>query len=111
MDIISAYKENAKGSSHFLPNRFLEAFSPEVFNAVGYPTPVQSKKQLWRYVDVMHETGFPGILDLFLGALTNEEFELFKLVVKKPLLLVKKPMGKLWCPNHLFFGPLSRFVI
>ena len=48
-------REEDKGRA-LLSNRVIEAFQPQVFNAAGYPVHVASEDELWRYIDVMHET-------------------------------------------------------
>jgi hypothetical protein len=60
----------------------IEAFHPETFNATGYPVRVTSSVELWRYVDVMHETRTRQTVDEVLGGLTEDEFGLFRRAVE-----------------------------
>jgi hypothetical protein len=65
-----------------LPIRIIQAFFPEMFAAVGYPARVQRAGQLWRFIDVMHETRTRFNMDEILHGLTNHEFELFQQVTR-----------------------------
>ncbi len=58
-----------------LPNRSLLTVEPVAFGRTGYPTRVRFESELWKYLDVMHETRFERDLDHLLeGGLTPEEF-------------------------------------
>ena len=54
-----------------------------MFASVGYPARVERIDQLWRYIDVMHETRTTYNMDRLLHGLTEHEFVLFKKVTKK----------------------------
>jgi hypothetical protein len=60
------------------PIRINQAFFPEMFAAVGYPARVKRSDQLWRYIDVMHETRTQYNMESLLHGLTKREFELFQ---------------------------------
>ena len=63
-------------------NRIVQAFYPEMFATLGYPSRVKSVDQLWRYIDVMHETRTLHNIEYLLRGLTTEEFGLFKRVTR-----------------------------
>lgn len=63
-------------------NRIVQAFYPEMFQTLGYPMRVKHTDQLWRYIDVMHETRTHHNIEFLLQGMTAEEFELYKRVVK-----------------------------
>ena len=75
-----AYDREEKGRA-LLSNRLIEAFQPQVFNATGYPVHVASEAELWRYVDVMHETRLKSTVEDLLQGLTPDEFALFQRAV------------------------------
>ncbi len=62
--------------------RVNQAFFPEMFATVGYPARVSRLDQLWRYIDVMHETRTDYNMDVLLHGLTTREFDLFKEVTR-----------------------------
>lgn len=62
--------------------RVNQAFFPEMFATVGYPARVERTDQLWRYIDVMHETRTNYNMDVLLHGLTAHEFDLFKEVTR-----------------------------
>lgn len=64
------------------PIRVNQAFFPEMFASVGYPARVARVDQLWRYIDVMHETRTTYNLDHLLHGLTVREFDLLKEVTR-----------------------------
>ncbi len=93
------YDEFESRATRSLPNRIIEAYRPEAFSIVGYPTRVDSLLGLHRYVDVMHETGFLGILELFLKGLTEEEFGLLKKISLLTSSLSERDCGKRVVPR------------
>ena len=44
-------REGKKG----LSNRFLEAFQPEFFSNVGFPTRIEDDKEVYKFLDSMHD--------------------------------------------------------
>lgn len=76
----AAYDAAEKAAASKNCIRVNQAFFPEIFAAVGYPARVDSADQLWRYIDVMHETRTNYNMDYLLFGLTPHEFELFKQV-------------------------------
>jgi hypothetical protein len=79
---VETYDAAESAAAEAYPNRILQAFYPEMFAAVGYPGRVGSARQLWRYIDVMHETRTEFNTEHLLHGLTAEEFELFKRVTR-----------------------------
>jgi hypothetical protein len=79
---VDAYDAAETAASDRFPNRIVQAFSPEMFQTLGYPMRVKRADQLWRYIDVMHETRTHFNMEVLLKGLTAEEFELYKRVVK-----------------------------
>lgn len=61
-------------------NRIIECCLPYYFGIHGYPTRVSSERALWRYADAMHELRFKSFCTTLLGGLTDEEFNLFRVV-------------------------------
>lgn len=81
LDVESYDAAEAKAAERF-PIRINQAFFPEMFATVGYPARVARVDQLWRYIDVMHETRTTYNMDNLLHGLTAREFELFREVTK-----------------------------
>lgn len=81
LDVESYDAAEAKAAGRF-PIRINQAFFPEMFATVGYPARVSRVDQLWRYIDVMHETRTTYNMDTLLHGLTAREFELFSEVTK-----------------------------
>jgi hypothetical protein len=79
---VETYDAAERAAAEKYPNRILQAFYPEMFAAVGYPARVERVDQLWRYIDVMHETRTQFNVERVLHGLTVEEFELFKRVTQ-----------------------------
>lgn len=79
---VETYDAAETAAADRFPIRVNQAFFPEMFATVGYPARVERADQLWRYIDVMHETRTTYNLDQLLHGLTDREFELFKEVTK-----------------------------
>ena len=79
---VESYNSAEAAAADLFPIRVNQAFFPEMFASVGYPARVERLDQLWRYIDVMHETRTTYNLDQLLHGLTAREFELFKEVTK-----------------------------
>jgi hypothetical protein len=79
---VETYDVAERAAVQKYPNRILQAFHPEMFATLGYPTRVESVSQLWRYIDVMQETRTHYNVEVLLQGLTTEEFELFKRVTR-----------------------------
>lgn|GEM_PF-3659497 len=75
-----------------LPNRIIEAFRPEAFQAVGYPVTVRDEIELFKYVDVMREPTFEVVYSVFWQGITGEEFQLVQSICSLPR-QVEGPMG------------------
>jgi hypothetical protein len=79
---VSTYDTAEAAAADRFSNRIVQAFYPEMFQTLGYPMRVKRDGQLWRYIDVMHETRTRHNIDYLLQGMTEEEFELYKRVVK-----------------------------
>jgi hypothetical protein len=79
---ISTYDAAENAAVDRYSNRIVQAFYPEHFATVGYPMRVRRADQLWRFIDVMHESQFDHLIDDVLRGLTSDEFELYKRVTK-----------------------------
>ena len=66
-----------------LPNRVVEMVNPVVFQTEGYPTRVRDESELWKFLDVMHETRFErDFAGLIGGGITEAEFALIRKVAQ-----------------------------
>jgi hypothetical protein len=79
LDVLTYDVAEIAASDRF-SNRILQAFSAEFFATVGYPMRVERADQLWRYIDVMHESQADHLIDHVLAGMTEDEFELYKRV-------------------------------
>ena len=70
LDVESYNSAEAAAADRF-PIRVNQAFFPEMFASVGYPARVERLDQLWRYIDVMHETRTTYNMDRLLHGLTG----------------------------------------
>jgi hypothetical protein len=79
---VSTYDAAEAAAGDRFSNRIVQAFYPEMFQTLGYPMRVKRAEQLWRYIDVMHETRTHHNIEVLLQGMTPEEFELYKRVTK-----------------------------
>lgn len=79
---ISTYDAAENAAVDRFSNRVVQAFYPDLFATVGYPMRVKRADQLWRYIDVMHETQGDRMIGEVLQGMTADEFELYKHVTK-----------------------------
>jgi hypothetical protein len=79
---MSTYDAAENAAVDRLSNRIVQAFYPDVFATVGYPVRVKRADQLWRYIDVMHETQADHLIDEVLEGMTADEFELYKRITQ-----------------------------
>ncbi len=79
---VEAYNSAEKSASENFSIRINQAFFPDMFSTVGYPSRVDNINQLWRYIDVMHEGRTEYNLNVLLKGLTPHEFSLFKTITK-----------------------------
>ncbi len=85
-----------------LTNRMIEAFRPVTFAATGYPVHVSDERELWRYVDVMHETRLRDTIENVLHGLTPDEFAVFRRAISFMCDFTVRNFGKpLRCENAL----------
>jgi hypothetical protein len=98
----AAYDQAEATSRLSLTNRMIEAFSPAAFNATGYPVHVGDDRELWRYVDVMHETQSRHVIERVLDGLTSTEFAVFKKAAQFMVEFTRAHFGRpLRCENAL----------
>src|SRR5438552_10520679 len=80
---VEEYNRKESAAATALPNRVVEMVSPIMFASEGYPMRVRSESELWKYLDVMHETRFErDFATLFGGGLTAQEFALLRRVAQ-----------------------------
>src|SRR6266566_966156 len=76
---VKEYEARENEAVAALPNRIVEMVNPVVFASEGYPTRVRNDSELWKYLDVMHETRFErDFATLFGGGMTEQEFALLQ---------------------------------
>jgi SAM-dependent methyltransferase len=76
---VKEYQAREEEAVAGLPNRVVEMVNPVVFASEGYPARVRSESELWKYLDVMHETRFErDFATLFGGGMTEPEFSLLR---------------------------------
>lgn len=80
---VEQYNKNEKEGKAELSNRFLEAFQPEVFEKLGFPTRVNSNKEVFRYIDSMHDGRLKYYYNNFDMKPTEEEFQSIKNMSKE----------------------------
>ena len=74
-DLVAIYDSAERRALAHLPNRAIQAFGAVTFASVGYPFRVHDQRELWRYIDVMHEGRFERNLAL-LKKVSDEELHL-----------------------------------
>src|SRR6266566_3477854 len=76
---VKEYEARENEAAAALPDRIVEMVNPVVFASEGYPTRVRNDSELWKYLDVMHETRFErDFATLFGGGMTEREFALLQ---------------------------------
>lgn len=75
---IEDYNKNEIVGKASLPNRFIRAFKPVLFESGGFPITVEYEQELIRYIDSMHAYSLKRHFDELCKGLTNKEFELLK---------------------------------
>jgi hypothetical protein len=71
-DLIARYGAAEQAGRARVPNRAIQAFSLDVFQAVGYPHRISSSRELWRYHDVMQDGRLEHNLGLLGSAMDGE---------------------------------------
>jgi len=79
---IAEYEHLEQEAIKKFSNRIIEAFQPVTFQELGYPVRITTEADLFKYIDVMHETRFENDFFHLLGNLTKNEFELLQKVNK-----------------------------
>jgi len=98
MNLLLDYDLEEQKALSLLPNRIIEASQSVVFDRLGYPTRVESIKELWKYADAMQEQRSRTTFDLLGGGLTEEEFRLFTIIVEKVEFLTERHCDRLVTP-------------
>lgn len=65
-----------------LPNRFLQAFQPEIFEKIGFPSKINSNKEVFRFIDSMHDGRLDYYYNIEKMQPTRLEFEKIKELCK-----------------------------
>jgi hypothetical protein len=71
-DLIARYGAAEQAGRAKVPNLAIQAFSLEVFQAIGYPHRISSSRELWRYHDVMQDGRLEQNLGLLGSAMDGE---------------------------------------
>ena len=80
---VEEYNQKESAAVAAFPNRVVEMVNPVVFAAEGYPARVRSDSELWKYLDVMHETRFErDFANLHGGAITEKQFDQLRQVAR-----------------------------
>jgi len=104
---IEDYNQLEKNAIENLPNRVVEMCRTVMFNSEGYPSRVSKKEELWKFLDVMHETRFEHNLKSFFdGYLSKYEFENLKKIAETSLQYSNKEFNKKIIPT----GSLLRAI-
>ncbi len=90
---IDDYNKKESLSMCDLPNRFIRAFRPLLFEQGGFPTRVATDVELNRYVDSMHANSFSHYYNDLCHGITLREFELLKKTVQDIVDFTKKNYG------------------
>lgn len=93
---VAEYDGAEKEALAWMPNRVVQAFYPVTFQAEGYPFRVNSERELFKYLDVMHELRFENdFRNLLRGGLTREEFAFLKSLSRSLAAFCQERFGKL----------------
>jgi SAM-dependent methyltransferase len=91
---VEEYNQQESAAVAALPNRVVEMVNPVVFAAEGYPARVRRDSELWKYLDVMHETRFErDFATLHGGAITGRQFALLQRVARVAHELSRESFG------------------
>ena len=97
---VSEYDSQEKEALASMPNRVVLAFMPVTFNAEGYPSRVNHERELFKYMDVMHELRFDHDFQHLLGGgLTQAEFDLLSRLSRKALDFCAQRFGQQAVPR------------
>lgn len=103
---VQAYDNAEEQAKKTAPNRIIEASAPDVFMKTGYPVRVSSEKDLWRYVDAMHELRQEADYETLLQGLTADEFQTVEKITQVVADLTRREFGRCILPK----GPLLRAI-
>lgn len=103
---VEEYDKKELEGKEKLSNRFLEAFQPEVFQHVGFPTRITADESTYYFVDSMHDGRLKVYYDSGIKLLTKE-FEKLKEMVERIKNFTMEKYGKaiilkapLYCSIH-----------
>jgi hypothetical protein len=105
----SEYDRLEAEACKILPNRAIEAFKPEAFQIVGYPIYIKDELELCKYLDVMHESTFEVVYQLFLQGITKDEFELVKDITEKIIQYSLENFSRAIIPKNSLMVALTAF--
>ena len=97
---VAQYNELEQHARYKMPNRILEAASPETFLRAGYPTTIHDISQLVHYVDVMQENRFRPDYETLIEGLTVEEFDHYQKLSKKIVSFSEESFGVSVLPKN-----------
>jgi len=107
---IENYNQLEQNAIEQLPNRLVEMCRTVMFNSEGYPVRVHKDEELWKYLDVMHETRFlHNINEFFGGYLTENEFTDLKKLSTLAAEFSERNYGKLIAPTGSLLRALQLF--
>lgn len=93
---VNEYNIKEKEGKQALSNRFIEAFQPELFEKIGFPTRIEDEKEVYKFLDSMHDgrlARYYGSYN-FVYAPTYEEYEMMKIMAKDIYQLTEKRYAK-----------------
>ncbi|MDB4805119.1 hypothetical protein OAH16_00790 [bacterium] len=75
---IEEYNRKEDKAILVLPNRIIEAFHPIIFQQLGWPFLIRHERELFRYVEGMHEERFDEFSEFLDNRLTIREFDMLQ---------------------------------
>lgn len=91
---VEQYSDFEQNGCEKLPNRFLEAFQPQHYSAVGYPFSVHGGEEIPRFVDCQHDTRFEAYYYRAGYKPTPDEFKLYCSALQSIYLFTKSHFGQ-----------------
>tara|TARA_X000000368_G_C22971724_1_gene685766 strand:- start:19 stop:1149 length:1131 start_codon:yes stop_codon:yes gene_type:complete len=86
---VEAYNNLEKEFLQKNPVNLIRDFYPNNFLKMNIQSRIESKSELWKFIDTMHENSYEYNLEL-LGGLSNEEFKIFERLILKTIDYSKK---------------------
>ena len=91
---VKDYNEAENKGRVGLSNRFIEAFAPDTFERVGYPTRISEDSEVIKYIDSMHDLRLRRYIENYKFAMKQPEFDTFKEITKLIYDRSKKEYGR-----------------